>query len=184
MEDRQSEPGAALAGEDLWGEVRAQRALKKALCLDPTLADAHFLKAKIRTDGPVPSRIRDSAARDLDRAISLDGGNPECFALRAELRARPYHPFWKQALADYNRAHELQRLARTPRTKANRGGRVLIFSAAAWPPPPSRAPLSPRSQERSSRSADLPRHSPARRRCMLDCQTPSQVCPGQDLGQT
>jgi len=95
----------AVAGSGDWDEATTRRALTTALRLDPTLPDAYFLKAKLRAGGPEPARILDSAAKDLDRAIALDGGNPEYFALRAGLR--PYHPFWEQALADYTRAHEL-----------------------------------------------------------------------------
>lgn len=97
----------AVAERDFWNEERTERAIKNALRFDAGLADAYYFRAKIRTALKAPPRVLNAAAKDLDRAISLDAGRPAYFALRAELRARPYYPFWEQALADYTRAHEL-----------------------------------------------------------------------------
>ena len=97
----------ALTEESFWSYERTTKAIKKSLWFDSSLLEAYYLRAKIGTGGPVEAEALDSAVKDLDRAISLDDGHPEYFAFRAELRARPYYPFWQQALADYTRAHEL-----------------------------------------------------------------------------
>jgi tetratricopeptide (TPR) repeat protein len=97
----------AVAERRFWEEERTEKAIKYALRFDAGLADAYYFRAKIRSALTNQPRVLNPAVKDLDRAISLDGGRPEYFALRAELRTRPRYPFWEQALADYTRAHEL-----------------------------------------------------------------------------
>lgn len=97
----------ALTAEHMWNTEMESRAIERAIEFDPSLPDTYFLRAKMRTRGPVPASDLDVAVADLDLAISLDGSSPDYFGLRANLRARPYYPFLDQAIRDYSRAHEL-----------------------------------------------------------------------------
>ncbi len=93
--------------ELLWTDrVLAMQLLERAAQLAPNLAEVHYTRANIRS-GPIPAKELDQSVADLDIAIQLDPSQVEFYALRAELRARPYYPFWDQALLDYTKAHEL-----------------------------------------------------------------------------